>query len=201
MSTVIVVLGNAQLEPSILSLEGDFVGIDRGAYLLASNNISMRYAIGDFDSVSAVEFENIQIHAFEIIELNKEKDESDFEASLPFLEEYDDILVYGHWGDRFDHSIVNLRMLSRDSRMTFFDLNNKVRVVHEGDYQIEKNDYRYLSIFTDENATVSLRGVKYPLENQLLSKDDLYTLSNEILDVSATLNVHLGKIIIIQSKD
>ncbi len=201
MSTVIVVLGNAQLEPSILSLEGDFVGIDRGAYLLASNNISMRYAIGDFDSVTAVEFENIQIHAFEIIELNKEKDESDFEASLPFLEEYDDILVYGHWGDRFDHSIVNLRILSRDSRMTFFDLNNKVRVVHEGDYQIEKNDYRYLSIFTDENATVSLRGVKYPLENQLLSKDDLYTLSNEILDVSATLNVHLGKIIIIQSKD
>lgn len=201
MSTVIVVLGNAQLEPSILSIEGDFVGIDRGAYLLASNNISMRYAIGDFDSVSSVEFENIQIHAFEIIKLNQEKDESDFEAAISYLDEYDEVIVYGHWGNRFDHSIVNLRILCRNPHMTFIDPFNKVKVVNQGNYQINKDDYQYLSIFTNENANVSLSGVKYPLENQALSKNDLFTLSNEIIDEFATLEVHSGQIMIIQSKD
>ena len=35
------------------------VGIDRGAYLAFQNNIKLDYAVGDFDSISAQELEEL----------------------------------------------------------------------------------------------------------------------------------------------
>lgn len=201
MPTVNVVLGNAQLTPQQLTLPGDWVGVDRGAFLLAQQNWHMRFAIGDFDSVNQVEFETIQLHAHQIIQLNADKDDSDFEAALSHLDDYDRIVVLGHWGDRFDHAYVNLQLLKRDPRIVFIDAHNQVQRVDEGEHIIHKNHYTYLSLFPLSEAMVSLSEVKYPLDKRSLNMKDLYTLSNEFKSDSCKLTVHQGQLLVILSKD
>lgn len=201
MDTVIVVLGNATIEAKYLDLEADWVGVDYGAFICASNNIHMRYAVGDFDSVTPVEFEHIQLHSFEIVTLDKIKDDSDFEAALDLVKDYKHILVLGGLGNRFDHAYVNLQLLKSHSNMTLLDAQNKLWCVNKGDYLINKGDYTYLSVFALEESAISLSGVKYPLEDRQLAPTDLYTLSNEILDQQAKLSVKSGSFLVVQSKD
>ena len=179
----------------------DIIGVDAGASVCDKNNLHMKKAIGDFDSVTKVEFEHIQMMSDEIVLLNKDKDDSDFEAALKHVEAYDDVIVFGSWGKRFDHSYVNLELVKRNSKITFYDYNNKVYSLPMGEYDIVKGDYTYLSLFAIEETSVSLTGVKYELDNRLLAMSDLYALSNEIIDEVAHLNIHSGKLLIIQSKD
>lgn len=201
MERVIVVLGNANIDPTLTQLQADWVGVDRGAFLCAESNIHMRYAIGDFDSVTQIEFEKIQMFCYQLIQLEKEKNESDFEAALTHLVEYQEILVLGSWAPRFDHGFVNLELIKRDSRITFLDSNNKTKVYDVGNHIIEKEHYEYLSVFALEDSTISLMNVKYPLVKRHLSDKDLYTLSNEIVSEKAELDIEKGKLLVILSKD
>ena len=201
MGTVVIVLGHGELIFDKIPESADIIGVDAGAAVCAKNNLHMKKAIGDFDSVTKVEFEHIQMMSDELVLLNKDKDDSDFEAALKHVEAYDDVIVFGSWGKRFDHSYVNLELVKRNSKITFYDYNNKVYSLPMGEYDIVKGDYTYLSLFAIEDTSVSLTGVKYELDNRLLAMSDLYALSNEIIDEVAHLNIHSGKLLIIQSKD
>lgn len=77
----------------------------------------MDLAIGDFDSVTAEELAVIRTYASEVLMLHKRKDESDAEAALSFCEHADTIFMIGALGNRMDHSLVNLRLMQRDTRI------------------------------------------------------------------------------------
>lgn len=201
METVVLVLGHAELQKNLIPNDSFIVGVDGGALICVKHQLIMDLAIGDFDSVSKQELTDIQTMSKKIIVLEKEKDDSDFEAALRYFESSDRILVFGFWGKRLDHSYVNLQLLKQNSKIEFVDSHNYVFTLKKGSFKISKGNYTYLSVFALEDSVISLQGVKYPLNKQFLKVVDLYTLSNEIIDEEALIVIDSGYLLIIQSKD
>ncbi len=182
----------------------DLIGVERGALMLASEHRKMTLAVGDFDSVTEEERKLIEEYAENVISLNKVKDDSDSEAAIRYVlsHGYDRVYVYGAFGGRLDHEIVNLRLAAIfPNQVTLVDDQNVVCALKKGSYQLKRNAFTYISFFAPEKAVISLRGMKYPLYRKTMTYADLFGLSNEIKDEEGILNVHEGTILMIPSRD
>ena len=182
----------------------NYIGVDKGALTLARNGKRMLLAIGDFDSVEESDLAYIKEYSDMLIQLNPIKDDTDSEAAVMYAIQkgYQKIHLYGGLGGRLDHAMINLRLVSRFPETVYLhDQNNFIYSLAEGVHSIDKRDYTYISFFTEDEATISLEGFKYPLDKQQLTNKDTYTTSNEILEDSGIVTVHAGKVTVIQSKD
>ena len=182
----------------------NYIGVDKGALTLARNGKRMLLAIGDFDSVEESDLSCIKEYSDAFIQLNTIKDDTDGEAAVMYAigKGYQKIHLYGGLGGRVDHAMINLRLVSRFPETVYLhDQNNFIYSLAEGVHSIDKRDYTYISFFTENEATISLEGLKYPLDKQQLTNKDTYTISNEILEDRGIVTVHAGKVTIIQSKD
>ncbi len=201
MKTALVALKD--VEP-YLQLKGDWFGADRGSYLLAENNVHMKCAIGDFDSVSDEEFSKIQKYSDEVIRLNPVKDDSDCEhvVTEAIRRGYDKVVICSPFGGRLDHSYVNLKLaIKYPGIVKLIDQQNVIYALSSGVYEIEKNGYTYISFFTEDKATISLEGFAYSLEEREITYRDIYTVSNEILLKKGKLTIHKGVVLVMQCKD
>ena len=181
-----------------------YIGEDKGALTLARNGKRMLVAIGDFDSVEESDLAYIKEYSDTLIQLNPIKDDTDSEAAVMYAIEkgYQKIHLYGGLGGRLDHAMINLRLVSRFPETVYLhDQNNFIFSLGEGVHSIGKRDYTYISFFTENEATISLEGLKYPLDKQQLTNKDTYTTSNEILEDRGIVTVHAGQVTVIQSKD
>ena len=184
--------------------DGFLVGVDKGCLYLALNNIDIDVGIGDFDSVTEEEFVLIKKHCKKLIKLNPIKDDTDMEHALSYVKElgYKDIDVYGCLGGRQDHNLLNIKLLYlSDLNITLYDGKNKIFCLNEGVHIVNKDDYKYLSLFVFEKVNITIEGCYYNLDNVDLDINDNYTTSNEILNDTCTLVVNKGRVLIIQSKD
>ena len=182
----------------------NYIGVDKGALTLARNGKRMLLAIGDFDSVEESDLAYIKEYSDTLIQLNPIKDDTDSEAAVMYAIQkgYQKIHLYGGLGGRLDHAMINLRLVSRFPETVYLhDQNNFIYSLAEGVHSIDKRDYTYISFFTEDEATISLEGLKYPLDKQQLTNKDTYTTSNEILEDRGIVTVHAGKVTVIQSKD
>ena len=182
----------------------NYIGVDKGALTLARNGKRMLLAIGDFDSVEESDLAYIKEYSDTLIQLNPIKDDTDSEAAVMYAIEkgYQKIHLYGGLGGRLDHAMINLRLVSRFPETVYLhDQNNFIFSLGEGVHSIDKRDYTYISFFTENEATISLEGLKYPLDKQQLTNKDTYTTSNEILEDRGIVTVHAGQVTVIQSKD
>ena len=182
----------------------NYIGVDKGALTLARNGKRMLLAIGDFDSVEESDLSSIKDYSDTFIQLNPIKDDTDSEAAVMYAIEkgYQKIHLYGGLGGRLDHAMINLRLVSRFPETVYLhDQNNFIYSLAEGVHSIDKREYTYISFFTEDKATISLEGLKYPLDKQQLTNKDTYTTSNEILEDRGIVTVHAGKVTVIQSKD
>lgn len=182
----------------------NYIGVDKGALTLARNGKRMLLAIGDFDSVEESDLAYIKEYSDTLLQLNPIKDDTDSEAAVMYAIEkgYQKIHLYGGLGGRLDHAMINLRLVSRFPETVYLhDQNNFIYSLAEGVHSIDKRDYTYISFFTEDKATISLEGFKYPLDKQQLTNKDTYTTSNEILEDRGIVTVHAGKVMVIQSKD
>ena len=182
----------------------NYIGVDKGALTLARNGKRMLLAIGDFDSVEESDLAYIKEYSDTLLQLNPIKDDTDSEAAVMYAIEkgYQKIHLYGGLGGRLDHAMINLHLVSRFPETVYLhDQNNFIYSLAEGVHSIDKRDYTYISFFTEDKATISLEGFKYPLDKQQLTNKDTYTTSNEILEDRGIVTVHAGKVTVIQSKD
>lgn len=199
MARVVIYLG---LSSQLQHHENDVVfGVDRGAYFLAKHHQKMKIAYGDFDSVSVEELLQIKRYASEVIQTTSEKDFTDSEGVLAYCDNYQEIVFIGGLGGRKDHELINLALAYRDQRIVFIDDLNRIQSFTTGTYQIKKDSFHYLSLLPLTAGCLSLKGVKYPLNHREVNDQDLYLTSNEILHGYATLEIHHGKFLVIQSKD
>lgn len=193
-----------KLQDDFKSLDGDFIGADKGALELADLGIHMKLAIGDFDSIDKADLKKIRAYADEVVELNPIKDDTDAEAAIHAAMDrgYDEIWLCGATGARMDHSLINLRIAMKYPGIIWLhDRCNLIHAVKEGDYTISKKEYPYISFFTDTKAVITLDGFAYPLDHRTLTQQDLYTVSNEITGDTGILHVHEGKVLVMQTKD
>jgi thiamine pyrophosphokinase len=188
------------LAEDVTNLEGDLIGVDRGAFILAKNNLFMKLAIGDFDSVNLDELELVKHFTEEVIQLNPDKDETDTLSALLKVIDlgYDEIILYGGLSKRLDHTLANILLLINNDKIKYLqDENTLVSVFEKGEYIIN-NNYKYVSFFAISETLLSLNGFKYDLDKYLLKKADIIGISNEIISNCAKLFILNGKLLAVQ---
>lgn len=173
------------------------IAVDQAVSELNNQAIQYHLAVGDFDSLSDTK----EIHS-DILKLNPIKDESDtYKAiEIAYTKSDDVTLLGGLAGPRIDHLYANLLLLQRFPNLTIMDEHNKIEIKPKGTYAYKKNAYNYISLFAIEDTIITLEGTKYLLDHYLIKKDNPIGLSNEIED-EATIHIHDGLLLVIQSKD
>ena len=197
MKRVIIVLGNVDTLPKF---DCDVIGVDYGALVLAKQNVQMVCAIGDFDSVDGTD--EIANYAKEVISLPRMKNETDCEAAILWaLDKYDCMDIYGGLGGRLDHEFANMALLmQRKYPITFYNETNKIYRLDSGKHILNKEGYEYISFFPLKESVISLSGVKYSLSNVLVNVQDIYMVSNEILNDKMIIELE-GEVLVFQSND
>lgn len=180
--------------------EGFVIAADRGLDYCLKAGITPDLIVGDFDSAESKIPDGV-----ECVRVSPIKDDTDaaLAAELAVERGYRDIHFFCALGGRLDHTIGNIqllyhlkksgisaRIISEDTEV-FFLLNESKT--------IPKNN-GFLSVFSYEgNVTVSISGVKYPLNRKLLTNDVTLGVSNEITDDLATVTAHKGAALIVLS--
>ena len=201
MARAIIALKLAKAVPEA---EGDYIGCDRGTLFLLERGLPVKAARGDFDSVNAEEKARILDACRTVVQLPVVKDDTDSEAAIRWClaEGYDEIWLTGGTGGRIDHMVINLRLTEKyPGRVVLWDMQNTVRAYSPGTYRFVRQNRSYISFFTSDEAVITLEGMKYPLRQRRIRKDDLYTVSNEIEAEEGILTVHEGIVLVMESRD
>lgn len=177
------------------------IGVDGGAETIIKCGLTLHLAIGDFDS-SNIDY--IKEHCNNIVGFPPQKDNSDLELTLIYLEnvdwQIDEIIIYNATGNRLDHfyGAINALITYSHLPIKIIDNLNLIYLIN-GEVSVKKNDYKYISFFaTVPDTVISLKGFYYDLDKYPLAVNDNLCLSNEIKKDSAKVTIN-KKVIVFQS--
>ena len=187
----------------------DYVICADGGYSFArAEGITPHVIIGDFDSMEIDTKEN-DISNCKVIRLAPEKDDTDTMVCLNYGIEngFDEFFILGGLGGRLDHTFANLQTMShaidQKKSIWFLDGKNSATMKNPEKFSIYRKAGFKISLFafTDFCEGVCIHGVKYPLENCLLTNSFPLGVSNEFLEDIAEISHSSGKLLVILSQD
>ncbi|MDE7231987.1 MAG: thiamine diphosphokinase [Lachnospiraceae bacterium] len=178
----------------------DFViAADAGFQVLEQNGITMDLVIGDFDSLPFV-----PKHP-EVITLKKEKDDTDMRAAV--LERlkagYEIFHIYGGTGGLIEHTIANMQLLAELSsggkRGFLFGRDYIITALTNGTLVLPDHISGYVSVFahSDRAEGVWLKGLKYELQDAVLTNSYPLGVSNELIGKESSITVKNGTLLIV----
>ena len=187
-----------------------FVGVDAGSLFLLQHQLPLDMAIGDFDSVSPADFQQIEQAAKELIQAPAEKDDSDLELALKTVfERYPQAQtrVFGALGGRIDHLLSNLFLASEPDLAPFMEqielvgANNHILFRPAGQHRLSPiEEMTYISFMPADGSRLTIENAKYPLKEENFFFKKCYS-SNEFLDGDIQIALDTGYVVIIYSKD
>lgn len=189
--------------------EGDFIICADGGYSQAKlEGIQPDMVIGDFDSVKYDSIDNELEASGRVIRVASEKDDTDTMICLKYgiKRGFDDFFILGGLGGRLDHTIANLQTMSyaldQGKSIWILDGKNRTTLRTPGSLKIERLEDYFISLFSygASCSGVTIRGVKYPLENHLLTSSFPLGVSNEFLKEIAEINHSSGRLLIVLSQ-
>lgn len=193
----------ALLRPSVRP-EDVVICADGGYRHALAWGIEPQWLVGDFDS------NRLPVEHPNVIRVKPEKDDTDMELAVRKGIQLgcQEFVIYGALGGRLDHTIANLQMLSvllnQGIKATIRDEQNELFLLNPGTVVLNQNDFPYVSLFSfsERCEGITLVGMKYPLENAVLTNQSAgLGVSNEILESSATISFRSGTLIVIRSRD
>ncbi|GEL66196.1 thiamine diphosphokinase [Marinilactibacillus psychrotolerans] len=215
MSNVHIMLGSPdhrQRSMPPMKEQDHYIGVDRGALLLAQNNYSIDLSLGDFDSITEDEKKIIEKVSKKIISFEPEKDDTDAELSLVYATEIfeaEQIILYGWSGGRLDHllSIIMIVLQPRFegiiAKLSFINQTNTVSFYLPGSYTLYKEQDKKYCSFIGLTALSNLtldNSFKYTLDKESFEYP-IALISNEFVMEKGTASFDKGLIAFIQSKD
>lgn len=156
------------------------IGADQGALFLAEHQFHFDLAIGDFDSVKKRDLPLIHQYADEIQTFSSIKNFTDTYLAVEeaLKRGYDEIVIYGGIGNRFDHSYANVFLLQLGN-ITMVSDNEVMYMLDPGFYDIN-NEAKYFSLFAIEDvSSLTIKGFKYELNSSTLLVGDPLCVSNQ----------------------
>jgi thiamine pyrophosphokinase len=206
----ITIVAGGRVEESLIKTtpQTTIIGVDRGALRVIRSKVIPDIAIGDFDSVSEKERNEIQKVSRHMIEFEQDKDATDLELAIDLAVAMrpKKVRLLGVLGGRMDHTIVAVhlleKLLSHNIYGEIVDNFNKINIVRHLEKFSRSNEYKYFSVLPlTEYATISLKGFKYDVVKKVFAKKSSLGISNEIRLSIATLHVHLGTVLVVRSRD
>ena len=164
--------------------------------------------VGDFDSCNSSDLSKYAGTAGhpEIVKLPREKDDTDtlFAVKLALERGFEDFILLGAMGGRFDHALGNISILlyldglSKKARL--IDDFSVMQIASSKPFYIE-DSCSYFSVLTiaGDVSGVNIKNAKYPLENAKLSPDFQLGISNEVLPGKvAEVSVESGRVLVVK---
>ena len=208
MVKIVVVAGG---DSSLLPKNQDiYLGVDGGCLKLLEQGLSLDIAVGDFDSISEVDFRKIQAQAKQVVQSVPEKNDTDLELALKTVfEDYPDaaVTVYGAFGGRLDHFLSNI-FLPTDpdlapymEQIQLVDEQNRLVFRPAGSHEIQPDPtMTYVGFMPVGEGRLEITGAKYPLHAENYFLKAMYG-SNEFLDQAIQVSLDRGYLVIVYSKD
>ena len=183
---------------------GDLViAADAGLCYLEEQGIRADLVIGDFDTLKCVpEHPNT-------IGLSEEKDDTDTLAAVRegIRAGYTCFHIYCGTGGRIDHTMANLQVLAylsaNNMRVFLFDNGTVITAVTNSRLCFEKIQCGYVSVFScsEKAEGVTLCGLKYELNNAVLTNTFPIGVSNEFIGRESSISVSDETLLIVFPKD
>lgn len=183
---------------------GDFViAADAGLCYLDKQGIRADLVIGDFDTLKCT-----PKHSNTIV-LSAEKDDTDTLAAVRegIRAGYTSFHIYCGTGGRIDHTMANLQVLAylsaNNMRGFLFDNGTVITAITNDSLCFEKIPCGYVSVFSCSTKAegVSLCGLKYELNNAVLTNSFPIGVSNEFIDKESSISVIDGTLFIVFPKE
>lgn len=189
-----------------------FIGADRGAVHLLARGITPKEAVGDFDSISIEEYEQIKRSVKSISRFNAEKDETDTELAIERALSYqpERVILTGVTGGRLDHSASALHLLYRlqieypDISFSIINQTNEMSILLPSVHKIFLDThYPYVSFFSFGRKVtgLTLTGFKYETINETLELGMTKFTSNETASYICTISFREGICLMVRSSD
>lgn len=185
-------------------LAGDYViAADNGYQTALQHNRKPDLLVGDFDSWTGPLPTDIPT-----IKLSCYKDDTDTLIAIKegIKRGYSYFVLTGVLGGRLDHTIASIQSLmylkAHGCDGIIVDDDTIVRLLVNETAEVPKREGYYLSVFSfsDQCEGVTLKGVRYPLQDATLTKAFPLGVSNKIESDFATITVKKGTLLIIESK-
>lgn len=192
--------------------EGDFlIAVDGGLSYCGILEAEPDLLIGDFDSVSEKEARAVETlerdFPEKVIRLKPEKNDTDMLFALKHgLEQgFREFLIYGGTGGRLEHTFANIQCLlylkKQGAVGYLMDGNGMILVLKDEAVRFRADLEGYLSLFSlgERAEGVTIRGMKYPLEDYAMTNDYPIGISNEFIGQEAEISVKSGELVCIVS--
>ncbi|MFM9413930.1 thiamine diphosphokinase [Peptococcus simiae] len=172
---------------------------DSGAASLVRLGLWPDMIVGDMDSLAPEVLAQLKDRDCESIILPVEKDFTDTQAALEWLfqHDYQEVLVLGGTGSRWDHSTANYFLVTGYGRqgqsVVMWDEKNAMRYIAGHSYQVPASNHQLSLVPTsDEGVELSLTGLYYGLDSAQVPCGQSLLISNEFVGPEATVTISRG---------
>ena len=180
---------------NILNIESNFdeiIAVDSGVEHLFKLSLDPNTLIGDLDSISEKSLDKVKKNGVDIIAFNSNKDQTDFELALNYLEGVDKSIIYiiGGESGEIDHLLsIFLLIPSKSSFENIIWLYGNKRIIFRQKLKLNVKKMSKFSIIPLSNlSNLSIDGAEWNLENKNIQFGETTTLRNiakkEVLNVS-----------------
>lgn len=198
MSRAIIFGGGVYGEVFPRISEGDYViAADAGYEILEKHGIVPDITVGDFDSLKKIPAENTVV-------LPVEKDVTDTHAAvnIALQKGFDEIVIYGGMGGRPDHTFANFTLVAflavKGVKAYCVGEGYTVCAVKDGTLCVDGDIGKTVSVFSwsEKCEGVTLKGLKYSLENAVLTNTFALGVSNSFAQPCAEISVSEGTLMV-----
>jgi len=179
---------------------------DGGANFIRELDICPNYLLGDMDSISPDVYQYYKSRTI-IEKYPVMKNQTDTEIAIEKAIDLgaDEVIVFGGTGDRIDHSLGNIYLLSR-----FLEKGIKASIVNEKQ-EIFMIDHEITFSYPVETLvsllpvdglaqSINIEGFLYPVENGKMTIFEPYGISNVTSKSQQTIRVGSGKLLVIVNR-
>ncbi|PKM86825.1 MAG: thiamine diphosphokinase [Firmicutes bacterium HGW-Firmicutes-12] len=191
-----------------LAKKADYViCADGGARYTAALDIIPDLVVGDFDSLTVQELDQLISNGVKTVRYPTEKDFTDTHiALLEALERgYLEVDIIAALGGRLDHTIANIMLLAlptgQEARIRILDENQELFLVrHRVVLQGRIGETISLFPLSEYVKGINTKGLKYPLQLGTFKLGVPIGISNEFLEDTAEIELEEGLLLVIKNK-
>lgn len=178
------------------------IAADGGYRSLLQAGIRPDVIIGDFDSLGQIP------QGDQVITLPKVKDVTDTWAAICLGMErgYRRFFLYGCTGGRFEHTLANIQtvahVVSQGMECQLYDKTQVITAICGGTVHFSPERTGFVSVFSHSDCCtgVTIRGMKYELEQAELTNRFPLGVSNEFLGIPSSITVEKGTAILVYDR-
>lgn len=194
---------------SNLTKEDYVIALDGGLSFCAEHGIIPDRIVGDFDSLPACKKDLLAQYPEQIINrLPCEKDDTDTLAAIRMAVQmgFKNFLIYGGLGGRLSHTMANIQsLLFLKENGLYGELagdGSRVYLVKEESITLPLQKEGYISIFAYSKKAegVTLKNLKYEVQNIDLFRSYPIGVSNEFIGQPAEISVTKGILLVVEEQ-